>query len=58
MKEFTQTFEYRVAGNLLTRFEFRREYSNQPTFLKGPDRIVDGQNTVILGPVYSFDASD
>ncbi len=58
VKEFTQTFEYKVAGNLLTRFEFRRDYSNQPTFLKGPDRIVSGQNTLILGLVYSFDASE
>ena len=57
MKEFTGTFERRVAHRLLTRLEYRYDYSNQPTFVKG-DHPVRGQNTVAAGLVYTFDTRE
>ncbi len=58
VKEFTQTFEYQVADGLMTRFEIRRDWSNEPFFLKNTGSIVQDQTTFILGLTYSFDASE
>ena len=58
VKEFTQTFEYQVADGLMTRFEIRRDWSNEPFFLKNTGSIVQDQTTFLLGLTYSFDASD
>ena len=33
LKENTVTFDYKVTDGLLMRYEWRRDYSNQPTFL-------------------------
>lgn len=57
IKEFTGTYERRVAHHLLTRLEFRRDYSNQPTFTKG-DSPAGAQNTVAAGMVYVFDSRE
>jgi hypothetical protein len=57
LNEFTSTFERRVAQHLITRLEFRRDYSNQPAFFKG-DRPVTAQNTLTGGLVYVFDARE
>ena len=58
VKEFTQTFEYQVADGLMTRFEIRRDWSNEPFFLKNTGSIVQDQTTFLLGLTYSFDASE
>jgi hypothetical protein len=58
VKEFTQTFEYKLAGDLLSRFEVRRDWSTAPVFLKGANRFVQNQTTFLLGFVYSFDAGE
>ena len=33
LKETTLTTEYKLANGFLTRFEWRRDFSNQPFFL-------------------------
>ena len=57
IKEFTGTFERRIAHHLMTRPEFRRDYSNQPTFTKG-DSPAAAQNTVAAGMVFVFDSRE
>ena len=57
VNEFTETFERKVAGSLITRLEFRRDMSNQPSFVKGA-APVKAQNTVAAGLVYTFDMKE
>lgn len=54
LNEFTATFERIVAKHLITRLEFRRDMSNQPSLLKGTTPVTD-QNTIAAGLVYAFD---
>jgi Putative beta-barrel porin-2, OmpL-like. bbp2 len=54
LNEFTLTFERTLAKHLITRWEFRRDMSNQPTMLKGSTPVTD-QNTLLGGLVYIFD---
>lgn len=54
LNEFTTTFERTIARSLITRLEFRRDMSNQPTLLKGTTPVQD-QNTLTAGLVYVFD---
>ncbi len=55
--EFTTTFEKLVAHHIISRFEFRRDISNQPTFLKGSNPVKD-QNTLTAGLVFTFDSRE
>ena len=50
VKEFTLTGEYKVTGWLLSRLEFRDDWSNQPFFQKN-DGSSRNQPTVLLGMV-------
>jgi hypothetical protein len=54
LKEFTLTSEHKINGGLLTRFEYRRDFSNEPFFNKPLDRLVKGQSTLAFGIVYTF----
>ncbi len=54
LNEFTLTFERTVSKHLITRWEFRRDMSNQPTMLKG-SAPVTAQNTASGGLIYLFD---
>ncbi len=54
LHEVTGTFQRVVAHHLITRLEFRRDFSNRPVFLKG-NSPVSGQNTMTAGIVYAFD---
>jgi hypothetical protein len=54
LKEFTGTFEHRIAQRLITRWEYRYDYSNQPSFTKG-DAPTGSQSTVAAGLIYTFD---
>ena len=38
-------------------FEFRRDMSNQPAFLKGSNPVKD-QNTLTAGLVFTFDSRE
>jgi hypothetical protein len=57
LHEITQTFEHRVAHHILTRFEFRRDMSNQPVFTKGSTPVM-AQNTATAGLVFTFDSRE
>ncbi|MFZ0807192.1 MAG: porin [Candidatus Sulfotelmatobacter sp.] len=50
LKENTVTFDYKVAEGLLMRYEWRRDYSNQPSFLSDVQGVLrKDQNTATLG---------
>jgi len=57
LNEFTGTFQRTVAHHLITRLEFRRDFSNRPVFTKGTSPAM-GQNTLAAGMVYSFDSRE
>jgi hypothetical protein len=54
----TGTFQRVVASHILTRLEFRRDTSNQPTFTKGNNLPVKAQNTATAGLVFMFDSRE
>ena len=54
LKELTLTSEHKIDGGLLARFEFRRDMSDEPFFLKDDGITVKGQNTFGVGLVYAF----
>lgn len=55
LKENTVTFDYRVADGLLMRYEWRRDFSNQPTFLSDVQGVLSKQqNTATVGLVWWF----
>ncbi|HWA94087.1 MAG TPA: porin [Terracidiphilus sp.] len=54
LKEFTGTYEYKWAEGLLTRVEYRRDWSDQPFFHKGDTNMVDAQSTVSVGFIAFF----
>jgi len=57
LHEFTETYEHLLAHHILTRFEFRRDMSNQPSFLKGTTPVMT-QNTATAGFVFMFDSRE
>ena len=54
LKEFTFTYEYKWMQGLLTRVEYRRDWSNQPFFERGSAGSSDHQDTFTLGVVAFF----
>jgi hypothetical protein len=53
LKENTVTFDYKLTDGLLARYEWRRDFSNQPTFLSDVQDILrKQQNTATLGLVW------
>ncbi|HVC46116.1 MAG TPA: porin [Terracidiphilus sp.] len=54
VQEFTGTYEYKWAEGLLTRIEYRRDWSDQPFFHKGDTNMVDAQSTLTAGFVAFF----
>ena len=55
LKEFTLTGEFKLAGGMFTRLEYRRDWSDQPYFSRGaetPNR--KDQSTVLVGMVAHF----
>jgi hypothetical protein len=53
LKENTVTFDYKMAEGLLMRYEWRRDFSNQPSFLSDTQGILrKQQNTATLGMVW------
>jgi hypothetical protein len=53
LKENTVTFDYRLADGFLMRYEWRRDYSNQPTFLTDVQGVLSNdQNTATVGLVW------
>jgi hypothetical protein len=54
LKEFTGTYEYKWAEGLLTRIEYRRDWSDKNFFHKGDSNLVDAQSTITAGFVAFF----
>jgi len=54
----TGTFQRMIGGHLMSRLEFRRDISNQPSFLKGAGLPVKAQNTLTAGLVFMFDSRE
>jgi hypothetical protein len=53
LKENTVTFDYKVTDNLLMRYEWRRDFSNQPSFLSDVQGMFrKQQNTATAGIVW------
>ena len=57
LHEFTETFERLVAHHILTRMEFRRDMSNEPSFFKANSPVMS-QNTLTAGLVFTFDSRE
>lgn len=50
LKENTITFDYKVADGFLMRYEYRRDFSNQPSFLTDVQGVLSKQqNTATIG---------
>ncbi|MGC2473389.1 MAG: porin [Candidatus Sulfotelmatobacter sp.] len=53
LKENTVTFDYKLANGFLMRYEWRRDFSNQPSFLSDVQGVLKkDQNTATLGLVW------
>ena len=58
VKGVTLTQEIKLVNNLLTRFEFRRDYSNRKFFTNASGTTLNHQNTFIVGLSYAFSNRD
>ena len=55
LKEFTITADYKMVEGLLTRFEYRRDMSNEPYFDRGNELAsAKSMNTLLVGFVVYF----
>jgi len=54
LKGLTFTQEFKLSNNLLSRFEFRRDMSDQSFFAKAGGRTAKQQNTFLVGLSYFF----
>jgi hypothetical protein len=53
LKEDTVTFDYKLYNGFLMRYEWRRDFSNQPSFLTSTQGVLSKQqNTATLGLVW------
>jgi hypothetical protein len=53
LKENTVTFDYKLADGFLMRYEWRRDFSNQPSFLSDKQNIMSkNQNTATIGLIW------
>ncbi len=54
VKEFTGTYEYKWVEGLLTRVEYRHDWSNQYYFHKGNTELVEAQSTLTVAFIAFF----
>jgi hypothetical protein len=55
LKEFTGTYEFKVADGMLTRLEYRRDWSNVPFFLTNKVGVLSShQDTLTVGMVWWY----
>jgi hypothetical protein len=53
LKETTATFDYKLSEGFLMRYEWRRDFSNQPSFLTSTQNILSKeQSTATLGLIW------
>lgn len=56
LKELTLTTEHKIGGVLLTRLEYRRDFSDTAYFLRSAGAPKKSQDTFTVGLVYAFAA--
>ena len=56
VQEITATYTHMITNVLMTRLEYRGDFSPVPIFHKGASELVDQQNTATLGMVLMFDS--
>jgi hypothetical protein len=55
LKEFTGTYEFKVTDGMLTRLEYRRDWSNVPFFLTNKVGVLSShQDTLTVGMVWWY----
>lgn len=55
LKEFTGTYEFKVADGMLTRLEYRRDWSNVPFFLTNKVGVLSShQDTLTVGMTWWY----
>jgi Putative beta-barrel porin-2, OmpL-like. bbp2 len=55
LKETTATLDYKVGNGFLMRYEWRRDFSNQPYFLTSTQNVKsEQQNTATVGLIWWF----
>ena len=54
LKEITITPEFLIGEHLVTRFEYRRDWSNADTFSRGPEESGRSQDTAAVGLILKF----
>jgi len=54
LNEFTATYEYKVIYGFLTRFEYRRDWSDVNFFHKNDTELVKSMDTVTVGMIAFF----
>jgi hypothetical protein len=54
MKEFTGTYEYKWAFGLLSRLEYRHDWSDEAVYHKGNLEMVKGQSTLTAALIAFF----
>jgi len=54
LNSFTATGEYKWVQGLLSRLEYRRDWSDQPFFERGFQGLSKNQDTLTLGLVAFF----
>ena len=53
LKETTATFDYKLAEGFLMRYEWRRDFSNQPSFFTDRDSVLSKeQQTATVGVIW------
>jgi hypothetical protein len=57
VNEFTETFERKVGGGLISRLEYRRDMSNRPSLFEGTTP-ADHQDTIEAALIYTFDLKE
>ncbi|MBV9340207.1 MAG: outer membrane beta-barrel protein [Acidobacteria bacterium] len=57
-QEGTFTFERDLASHIISRLEYRHDFSSQPFFLKGANTLEKSQNTVTGGLVFTFTTAE
>jgi Putative beta-barrel porin-2, OmpL-like. bbp2 len=55
LKEFTGTYEFKVADGLVSRLEYRKDWSNVPFFLTNKVGVLSPhQDTLTVGLVWWY----
>lgn len=54
LKEFTGTYEYKTRFGLISRLEYRRDWSDADSFHKGNTGMTDSQSTLSAGMILVF----